>query len=101
VSADIRGGEFEREWEYIGAQLDRELDCPYVRDGWLISEGWAAEDVFIDLHGIAAGARWREALRRPDERREAVVLLASPAGVASTEWQLEVRLAEDFGKSVT
>ena len=67
---------------------------------WLVSEGWSLEDVFIDLHGIGAGERWRDALKRANERCEAVVLLASPASLASTECQIEVRMAEDFGKEV-
>jgi hypothetical protein len=62
--------------------------------------GWSAEDIFIDLHGIGAGSRWREALRRANERCEAVVLLASPAALASTECLIEVRAAEDMGKEI-
>ncbi len=27
---------------------------------WLITNGWDQEDVFIDLHGIGAGERWRD-----------------------------------------
>jgi hypothetical protein len=63
---------------------------------WLLGEGWSAEDIFIDLQGIGAGSRWREALRRANERCEAVVLLASPATVASTECLIEVRMAGDI-----
>jgi hypothetical protein len=67
---------------------------------WLVGEGWSVEDIFIDLHGIGAGSRWREALHRANERCEAVVLLASPAALASTECLIEVRLAEDMGKEI-
>jgi len=38
-----------------------------VRD-WLIPEGWAAQDVFPDVHGIGAGTRWKEALAKANER---------------------------------
>jgi hypothetical protein len=67
---------------------------------WLVNEGWAAEDIFIDLHGIGAGARWREALLRANERCEAVVLIASPTAMDSKECQIEVRIAEDMGKEI-
>ena len=67
---------------------------------WLVGEGWSAEDIFIDLHGIGAGSRWREALRRANERCEAVVLLASPEALGSTECMFEVRTAEELGKEI-
>jgi hypothetical protein len=67
---------------------------------WLVAEGWSAEDIFIDLRGIDAGARWREALLRANERCEAVVLLASPESLGSRECQIEVRIAEDMGKEI-
>ena len=44
---------------------------------WLTANGWAPEDVFIDLHNIGAGERWRESLRKANARCEAVILLAS------------------------
>jgi len=31
---------------------------------WLVSEGWASDDIFLDLHGIGAGERWKEALAK-------------------------------------
>jgi hypothetical protein len=67
---------------------------------WLIREGWSEADVFIDLHDIGAGARWKEALAKANEHCEAVVLLASPASLASTECRLEFRMAEDYGKEI-
>jgi len=67
---------------------------------WLEREGWAPEDIFLDLHDIGAGARWKEALARANERCEAVVLLASPASLASSECRLEIRMAEDYGKEI-
>lgn len=75
------------------------LEALAFRD-WLIQEGWAAQDVFLDLHDIGAGDRWKEALARANERCEAVVLLASPASLASTECRLELRMAEDYGKEI-
>lgn len=67
---------------------------------WLVSVGWAPADIFLDLHDIGAGARWKEALAKANERCEAVVLLASPASLASTECRLEIRMAEDYGKEI-
>ncbi len=67
---------------------------------WLVANGWSADDVFIDLHGIGAGERWRETLRKANARCEAVILLASPASLDSKECQRELTLAEDLGKPV-
>ncbi|MEO1610454.1 MAG: SUMF1/EgtB/PvdO family nonheme iron enzyme, partial [Pseudomonadota bacterium] len=67
---------------------------------WLISEGWAADDVFLDLHGIGAGARWKEALAKANERCEAVLFLVSPHSLASKECYVEIRMAEDMGKVI-
>src|SRR5262245_3080376 len=67
---------------------------------WLVREGWSEQDIFLDLHDIGAGARWKEALAKANERCEAVVLLASPASLASTECRLEIRMAEDYGKEI-
>src|SRR5262245_42978446 len=67
---------------------------------WLVREGWSEQDIFLDLHNIGAGARWKEALAKANERCEAVVLLASPESLASTECRLEIRMAEDYGKEI-
>ena len=67
---------------------------------WLVREGWSDQDIFLDLHDIGAGQRWKEALAKANERCEAVVLLASPASLASTECRLEIRMAEDYGKEI-
>ncbi len=67
---------------------------------WLMANGWAAEDVFIDLHGIGAGERWRDTLRKANASCEAVLLLASPDALDSKECQRELNLAEDLGKEV-
>lgn len=45
---------------------------------WLTAEDWAAEDVFLDLHGIGAGARCKEALAKANQRAKT----APPQGVA-------------------
>jgi len=67
---------------------------------WLVSEDWAADDVFLDLHGIGAGARWKEALAKANERCEAVLFLVSPHSLASKECYVEIRMAEDMGKVI-
>ncbi len=67
---------------------------------WLIASGWAAEDVFLDLHGIGAGERWRDTLRKANASCEAVLLLASPDSLDSQECQREINLAEDLGKEM-
>jgi WD40 repeat protein len=67
---------------------------------WLANNGWTREDVFIDLHGIGAGERWRDTLRKANHQCEAVILLASPASLDSKECQREMNLAEDQGKEI-
>ena len=67
---------------------------------WLIELGYAPEDVFLDLHSLGAGERWRDALRAANRRCEAVVLLASPASLASEEVRREILLAEEYHKPV-
>jgi hypothetical protein len=52
---------------------------------WLEANGWSKEDVFVDLHAIGAGERWRDALRKANASCEAIVLLASPDSLASKE----------------
>jgi formylglycine-generating enzyme required for sulfatase activity len=67
---------------------------------WLGANDWPDEDVFLDLDSIGAGARWKEALRKANASCEAVILLASPNALASSECIAEVRRAEDYGKEI-
>ncbi len=67
---------------------------------WLEANGWSKDDVFIDLHGIGAGERWRDTLRKANATCEAVILLASPDSIASVECQKELELAEALGKAI-
>jgi hypothetical protein len=67
---------------------------------WLGANGWPDEDVFLDLENIGAGERWKDALRKANTRCEAIVLLASPDALSSTECLAEVRKAEDYGKEI-
>jgi hypothetical protein len=67
---------------------------------WLAGQGWGEEDVFLDLYGIGAGARWKDALKAANARCEAVVFLASPEALASHECRTELRMAEDYGKPI-
>lgn len=67
---------------------------------WLVASGWDSDDVFVDLHSIGAGERWRDALRKANARCEAIILLASPESLDSVECQKELELAEALGKEV-
>jgi uncharacterized protein len=67
---------------------------------WLAANGWDRDDVFIDLHDIGAGERWRETLRKANAACEAVILLASPESLSSIECQKEIELAEALGKEI-
>ena len=67
---------------------------------WLVANGWNTEDVFIDLHGIGAGERWRDTLRKANSSCEAALLLASEHSLSSQECLREINLAEDLGKEI-
>ena len=56
--------------------------------------------MFLDISGIGAGERWKEALRKANTRCEAVVLLASPEALDSSECRVEIRMAEHYGKPI-
>ena len=64
-----------------------------VRD-WLAKNGW--DDVFLDLdpeRGIAAGQRWKEALKKAAWRCEVVLALVSKEWLASSWCKAEVDAA--------
>ena len=67
---------------------------------WLVANGWAETDVFIDLHDLRAGARWRAELRKANTACEAVLLLASPEALDSPECQEELKLADILEKEI-
>jgi hypothetical protein len=71
-----------------------------VRD-WLVKNGW--DDVFLDLdpeRGIAAGLRWKEALRKAAYRCEVVLALVSKEWLASNWCKAEIDAAHLMGKKV-
>lgn len=60
-------------------------------------------EIFLDSDpetGIVAGTRWKEALRRANDRCEAVICLLSAQWDASHECKTEYRNAEDRGKPI-
>jgi WD40 repeat protein len=71
---------------------------------WLVEQDpGLAEEVFLDLDphtGIVPGERWKEALRRANERCEAVICLLSAHWEASRECLTEYRTAESLGKRI-
>ena len=67
---------------------------------WLVANGWAESDVFIDLHDLRAGAHWRAELRKANTACEAVLLLASPESLDSKECQEELKLADILEKEI-
>ena len=67
---------------------------------WLELKGWSRDDVFIDLHDMRAGERWRDTLVKANVACEALLYLASPEALASDECRREVRRAEDDRKDV-
>ncbi|MEQ1696698.1 MAG: toll/interleukin-1 receptor domain-containing protein [Hyphomicrobiaceae bacterium] len=67
---------------------------------WLMANGWAKKDVFIDLDGIGAGERWRDALRKAKASCEVVLLLASPDALDSKECLREMNLAEHLEREI-
>jgi len=67
---------------------------------WLELKGWSRDDVFIDLHDMQAGEKWRETLVKANVACEALLFLASPESLVSDECRREVRRAEDDRKDV-
>jgi len=71
---------------------------------WLIeADPGLADEIFLDLDrhtGISAGVRWKEALRRANDRCEAVICLLSDNWDASHECKVEYRNAEDLNKPI-
>jgi formylglycine-generating enzyme required for sulfatase activity len=67
---------------------------------WLELKGWSRDDVFIDLHDMQAGEKWRETLIKANVACEALLFLVSPESVDSDECRREVRRAEDDRKDV-
>lgn len=71
---------------------------------WLIdADPGLADEIFLDLDphtGIPAGVRWKDALRRANDRCEAVICLLSDNWDASHECKLEYRHAEDLNKPI-
>ncbi|MBV9991176.1 MAG: TIR domain-containing protein [Alphaproteobacteria bacterium] len=71
-----------------------------VRD-WLRERGWG--QVFLDLdpgQGMVAGLRWQQELKQAGERCSGVLLLLSPAWVASDWCRTEFLVAEQLGKRI-
>lgn len=67
------------------------------------AEPGLVDEIFVDLDretGIPAGVRWKEALRKANERCEAVICLLSPNWDSSHECMAEYRTAEDRGKPI-
>ena len=67
---------------------------------WLELKGWSTDDVFIDLHDMRAGEKWRETLVKANVACQALLYLASPESLNSDECRREVRRAEDDRKDV-
>ncbi|NMR28105.1 nSTAND1 domain-containing NTPase [Crystallibacter degradans] len=71
---------------------------------WLVEQVPGLEDeIFLDLDpytGIAPGERWKEALRRANERCEVVICLISAHWESSRECLTEYRTAENLGKLI-
>ena len=71
---------------------------------WLVdAEPALAGEIFLDLDrhtGILPGVQWKEALRRANERCEAVICLISDNWDASHECKTEYRTAENLNKPI-
>ncbi len=80
------------------SSLDNPVALAFRR--WLVDNGWAESDVFIDLSDLRAGARWRAELRKANTACEAVLFLASPESLDSRECQEELKLADILEKEI-
>ena len=53
---------------------------------WLVGKGWGQDDIFIDLHDMQAGEKWRETLVKANVACDALLFLASPEALDSDEF---------------
>lgn len=83
---------------FISHSSKDNIEAIALRD-WLVSEGWVADEIFLDLDDMTA-EYWRTSLSNAKDRCEAVIFLLSPASLKSKECYLEVRSAEDLKKPV-
>ncbi len=70
-----------------------------VRD-WLVEQGWELEQIYLDLHSIHAGERWRQALNDIGSNCEAVIACLSDDWLRSPECLREFNQAELGGKPI-
>lgn len=70
-----------------------------VRD-WLVANGWARSQVFLDLDQLVAGDRWRSKLNSHNTACEAVILCLSDNWLRSHECVRECTFAEAAGKPI-
>ena len=70
-----------------------------MRD-WLVEQGWEVEQIYLDLHSIHAGERWRQALNDIGSNCEAVIACLSDDWLRSPECLREFNQAESRGKPI-
>ena len=91
-------------WRVFLSHSSRDSREAVALKAWLIeAEPGLAGEIFLDLDrhtGIPAGVRWKEALRRANDRCEAVICLLSDNWDASQECKAEYRNAEDVNKPI-
>jgi hypothetical protein len=62
---DVPSTEFLRQGSERAAfeiEPEHRADRPLACQRWLKLKGWSRDDVFIDLHDMRAGEKWRETL---------------------------------------
>ncbi len=67
---------------------------------WIVSHGWAHEEIFVDFDDITGGELWQESLKNAGTRCEAILLLISPAWVQSAYCISEFHLAKFHNKQI-
>ena len=80
---------------FISHSRENDDDAAKIRDG-LRGEGYS--ELFVETGTPDAPERWRRALRDAGSNCSAVIVLLSPAWVASPDRHHDLRLARDLGK---
>lgn len=84
---------------FISHSSKDNAEAEKIRD-WLLSEGWAPTQIYLDLDRLNAGMRWRQALNEAGSACDAVIVCLSDSWLASDECRREFHFAEALNRPI-